>query len=195
MATFKEHLSTVIKVFQVISAERPAFLIFLSVNLFFGGAALWLPSLVATQHPTAGPFNELIKAFEQGNGYLFGLALLAAASSYWMRDYLEERKSDFKQLKLFATGASFLIMILIWGLLALLIYKGFTPPPANTDMALGPLITQVIFTVIALVMAMYLFCLERIDNYPEFGKDLKDKRTEENIQQMDEQKSKTGLET
>jgi len=194
MRTFREKISTVIKVFHVITEEAPAFWIFLGVNLFFGGAALWLPSFVATQHPTAVPFSELIKAFEQGNGYLFGLALLAAASSYWMREYLEEKKTDFKRLKFFATGASFLIMILIWGLLALMIYKGFAPPTAETNVALGPLVTQIVFTVIALVMATYLFCLERIDNYPEFGKNLKDKVTEKNINQMDEP-SKTGLET
>lgn len=76
----------ILGIFRVIRAEPLVFGIFLGVNLFFGGMAVWLPPVLATQHPSASPGHEFLAALGQGNGYLFGLPVLAATSSYWLRE-------------------------------------------------------------------------------------------------------------
>lgn len=192
-------MGSVLEIFRVIREERLAFWIFLGVNLGFGGMAIWLPPVVATQHPSANPLHELLTALEQGHGYIFGLALLAAAASYWLRDYLDNKETDFKVLKLSATLLSFVIMVLMALFLGIMIYQGFISQnclgncEAKTTIW-SPLITQILFTVFALVMATYLFCLERLDNHPDVGKGLKDKTTKRIAAGMDDTSS-TGIKT
>src|SRR5258708_2677508 len=151
-------MGSVVGIFRVIREEQLPFWIFFGVNLFFGGMAIWLPPAIASQHPVALPARELLVVFEQGNGYLYGLALLAAASSYWLREYLNDKETGFKNLKLCATLLSFVLMIVTSIFLAVKIYQGFSSAfPGPRTINWGSLGTQIIFTVMALVMATYLF--------------------------------------
>lgn len=186
-------------IFRVIRAEPLVFGIFLGVNLFFGGMAVWLPPVLATQHPFASPGHELLVAFGQGNGYLFGLPVLAATSSYWLREYLFSKESDFKTLKIFSALVASGLMIVMALFLGSLISGGFVlPSPTSNanppDISIGSLVTQIVLTLLAFVMAVYLFCLEHIDDYPQFGKALRDKTTREIQAGMDVQ-STTGYRT
>jgi len=179
-------MNNVLGVFRVINEEKLFFWLFVGVNLFFGAMALWLPPVIATLHPIASPLVELLKAFDQGNGYLFGLALLAAAVSFWMRQYIDNNDSEFKTLKLASTSFSFLIMFLMAIFLTATIYSGFSSEIDDSKVAYscihwGALITQILFTIFAAITATYLFCLERLDKFPEYGIALKDK-TERKIQ-------------
>jgi hypothetical protein len=187
-------MSSVIGIFRVIQQEPLNFWIFVAVNLFFGGMAIWLPPGVATHHPTATASHELLIAFSLGHGYLFALALLAAASSYMVREYREKMETDFKDLKLYATSFSFILMVIMAILLALITYRGFAPPESKILAWDLPLITQVVLAILALFTAAYLFCLERLDDYPEFGKGLKDKVSRKIRSEMNG-KSSTGIET
>lgn len=192
-------MGDILGIFRVIRAEPLVFGIFLGVNLFFGGMAVWLPPVLATQHPVASPGHEFLAALGQGNGYLFGLPVLAATSSYWLREYLYNKKSDFKTLKIFSALLAAGLMIVMALFLGSLISRGFLPPSSASNgsspaLLSSAVLTQIVLTLLAFAMAVYLFCLEHIDNYPEFGKALKDKTTREMQAGMDVQ-STTGYKT
>jgi hypothetical protein len=192
-------MGDILGIFRVIRAEPLVFGIFLGVNLFVGGMAVWLPPVLATQNPVASPAHELLVALRQGNGYLFGLAVLAATSSYWLREYLNSQKSDFKTLKIFSALLAAGLMTVMALFLGSLISGGFLPPSATSTanpptLLSSSALTQIALTLFAFVMAVYLFCLEHIDNYPQFGKALRDKTTREIEAGMDGQ-SITGYKT
>ena len=155
-------MAAVLGIFRVIREEKLAFWIFVGVNLGFGGMAIWLPPIVATQDSSASPGHELLLALAQGNGYLFGLALLAAASSYWLRDYLDDKETEFRTLKTSATLFPIVLMIAMSLFLAIIVYRGFQsplyPPGSPRTVLWGSLITQIILTIFALITATYLFC-------------------------------------
>lgn len=183
-------MGAILDVFRVVREEGLAFGIFLGVNLFFGGMALWLPPALATQNISASPLQDFVTALEQGNGYLFGLALLAATSSYWLREYLANKDSDFRSLKMGAAAVAVGIMIIMSILLGAMLSRTSAGAPVSGS----ALITQGGLTVAAFLTAVYLFCLEHIDQYPEYGKSLKDKTTKEMKAKMDDA-SKTGYRT
>ena len=187
-------MSSVLGIYRVIREEPLNFWMFLSVNQFFGGMAIWLPPAIATHHPVATASHELLAAIELGNGYLFALSLLAAASSYMVREYRNNTNTDFKDLKLYATSGSFILMVIMAILLTTMTFSSFTPPQNKVLNRHPQLILQVLLTILAILTAAYLFCLERLDNYPEIGRGLKDKITK-NIREEMEGKSTTGIET
>jgi len=187
-------VNSVLGVYRVIREEPLNFWMFVAVNFIFGGMAIWLPPAVATHHPTATAGHELLNAIDLGHGYLFALPLLAAAFSYMVREYRENTLTEFKDLKLYATSFAFILMVIMAILLTVITYRGFTPPQSKILVCDPRLITQVLLTTLALFTAAYLFCLERLDEYPEFGKGLKDKQTKK-IQDEMGGKSSTGIET
>ncbi len=187
-------MGSVLGVFRVIREEWLSFWIFVAINLVFGGMAVWLPPVIASQHPTATPAHELRTAMELGHAYLFALALLAAAVSYMVREYRQNAKTEFKDLKLYATFCSLFLMFLMGVLLASMISGGMSSPRVPKEVFWTPLITESMLAALALLMAAFLFCLEHLDDYPDYGKGLKDKAAKTIKSGMNGQSS-TGIET
>lgn len=190
-------MGDILGIFRVVRAEPLVFGIFLLVNLFFGGMAIWLPPVLATQHPSASAGHEFLVALNQGNGYLFGLPVLAATSSYWLREYLSNKDSDFKTLKTFSALLASGMMVVMALFLGSLISRGFIPLNQGDtlpDIFSGSVLTQLILSLLSFLTAVFLFCLEHIDEYPEYGKAFKDKKTRELAAGMETQ-SKTGIKT
>ena len=187
-------MGDVLGVFRVIREESVNFLIFVIVNLFFGGMALWLPPLLAAQHQTEGAAHQFGHVLEIGHGYLFALALLAAACSYMVREYRENTKSEFKDLKLSATSIAFALMLLMAVCLGILIWAGFPHKETGETINGSALAFEFVLALLAILMSAFLFCLERIDEHPDIGKGLKDKRTRLLKAAMDGSSS-TGIKT
>jgi TRAP-type C4-dicarboxylate transport system permease large subunit len=187
-------MSSILGVFRVIQEEPLNFLMFLAVNLLFGGMAIWLPPAIATHHPVATASHELLVAIGLGHGYFFALALLAAAFSYMVREYRDNTKTEFKDLKLYATTISLILMFVMAVLLTAMTYGGFAPTDRKELVWHPKLMLQVFLTLCALLMSAFLFCLERIDVYPEYGKGLRDRTAKKLRAEMEEQ-SATGIET
>ena len=187
-------MNSVLGIYRVIREEPLNFWMFVAVNLFLGGIAIGLPPAIATHHPTATASHELLVAIDLGHGYLFALALLAATSAYMVREYRENTETEFKDLKLYATSFSFILMVIMAILLSVMTYRSFTSPESRILSWNPRLITQVLLTILALLTAAYLFCLERLDDYPDYGKGLKDRQAKK-IRDGMEGKSSTGIET
>lgn len=173
-------IDPVIKVYRgVISAQKQAFWLFLVVNIFFGGLGVWLPPVLATQDPRVSAWKEFIKALQQGNGYLFALAISTTSTSYLALEYLDEKKTDFRQIKLLAGILVLVSVILMAILLSESISSGFATIMSSNESTTNTiqLLTEGVFTILSVFAAAFLFCLERIDEYPEYGKELKDRKT------------------
>jgi len=170
-------LENFVGVFRVAQEEKLTFLIFIFINLLFGALGIWLPPALAAQDISAISSDEFIKALRAGNGYLFSLALLSASSVYMLREYFDDKSSEFKQIKAITLVAAATLMLLMAFFLVPYITSQF---PAQEKMARVPvpgaaLAVQSVLTVFSLICAVFLFCLEMIDNYPQYGFGLKDK--------------------
>ena len=181
-------IEPVFKVYRVISVQKQAFWLFLVVNVFIGGLGLWLPPVLATQDSRASSTMEFIKALQNGNGYLFALAILTTSAAYLALEYLDEKKTDFRQIKLLA-GIFVLVLVMLMAiLLGASINRGFSSTLMSGNESITytiPLLTEGVCTLLSVFAASFLFCLEQIDEYPEYGKGLKDRQTTKLIKAID----------
>lgn len=171
-------------IFRVAKQEPFYFTVFIMMNFIFGALGLWLPAASALGDSLAHAWPEFLKVWKQGSGYSFSLALLAASASFVFKESSDGNETQFKQLKKGALLFTLVLAVVILTLLNNCITAQFEPMQINGQLINRPpvstanLIAQCFFTVISVLWAIFLFCLEFIDQYDDYGKDLKDKRRE-----------------
>lgn len=186
-------------VFRIAKAEPFYFGCFILVNLVFGALGLWLPPALALQDFSASPWVEFLKAIKAGNGYLFSLALLAASSMYVVREYWESKNSEFKQIKLISLIVSLGLMVVMALFLSPCISAQLDLPTSSQGHAIRAPISDIslwiqgALTVLSLIWAVFLFCLEMIDDHQEYGQGFKDKTRHKLIKEMNESAGSSEL--
>lgn len=192
-------VKNVFGVFRVVREELTYFFLFLFLNLFFGALGLWLPPMLAAIDLHASPLTEFVKAIRAGNGYLFGLPLLAAGSMYLFREYRESKSSEFKNIKLMAFIFTLALMMLMALSLAPCVISQFDvldstqPPQVRPPIGNFGIGFQILLTIVGLTVAVFTFCLELIDDYQEYGKGLKDKTRKKLEKEMENAESSSEL--
>lgn len=164
-----------LRVYRIVLLKPAEALVFASLTLLVGALGLWLPPVIAWkyEHP---PGPEFVKALAEGAGYLFGLSTVATAMTFLVKEYLGSRESDFKIVKItggVVAGSLVLIMSLFLGTQITAHLLAPTKDAAESIFGL-----QTLLTGLAFLVALYLFCLEQIDEYPEEAAQLKDRKKE-----------------
>jgi hypothetical protein len=175
-------LAKYLKVYRVIGETKLEFLVFLGLNLFFGGLGLWLPPFLALID-SSNASDRYSKALDEGAGYIFALSFVTVAGTYLIKEYRFNQRSDFKDLKVMGGLLS----------LALLFFMGLVLTNQISSQILGSTkaltfgshMLQSALTALGVVAASYLFCLEQIDQYPDVGADVKDRTRRQFRKAMD----------
>ncbi|PYE26358.1 hypothetical protein C7410_103277 [Paraburkholderia silvatlantica] len=193
-------IKNLIGVYRVIREVPTYFLLFLILNLVFGALGLWLPPMLAAADLHASSLTEFTKAMRAGNGYLFCLPLLASASMYVFREYKESKNSEFKDIKLMAFFLALGLMVAMALFLAPCVIAQFDLPQSvpSEQQIRSPIGNlgiglQMLLTLLGLTLAIFMFCLESIDDFQEYGIGLKDKTRKKLEQQMENAESNSGL--
>lgn len=161
-----------LRVYRVL-LERPAeSFVFLGLTLGVGAFALWAPPLIAWVY-SLDILREFVKALEIGAGYMFALITVATALTFVAKEYLADRPSEFKELKIIGAVIAGCLILLLALLLGIQITAGILQPTRN--LPITSLTIQTVLTVIGFLVALYLFCLEQIDDFPDLGVDVKDR--------------------
>ncbi|CAB3770233.1 hypothetical protein [Paraburkholderia solisilvae] len=188
-----------LSVFRIVGEVPSYFVFFLLINVAFGGMGLWLPPILAANDLQASPTVEFIKVIRQGNGYLFALPLLAAASMYLFREYRESKNSEFKDIKLTTFIITLVLMMVMGVTLGPCVTSQFDvsnsiqPAQIRPPMSGFGMVIEIILTLASLLLAIFLFCLELIDDYQQYGKGLKDRARKKLEEQMDAAANTTAL--
>lgn len=190
-------MKAILGVFRVIQEELVEFIGFVGINVIFGAMAIWLPVALALFFPFASPKDEFLSGLAEGNGCLFGLAILTGASSYLVREYRSSKQSEFKSAKTISAFVAIILSALMSITIGALSVTRFFDAqhanlPANSRSNTGLISLQISLTLLSFLMSLYFFCLERIDDYPEYGKGLRDKKSKALIASM-EANSSTGI--
>ncbi|SRR6266404_3071544 len=161
-----------LQVYRILFAKRAESLVFLGLTIFVGALGLWAPPLIASVNAHDST-KEFVKALEVGAGYMFALSTVATAMTFFAKEYLADHHSDFKEIKTVGAVVAGCLILVMMVLLAIQIMAGIldsSKPPT-----VASLVLQSLLTIAAFMVALYLFCLEQIDECPDLGVDLKDR--------------------
>lgn len=154
-----------VKLYEVFTYAKDEKHAFLTADLLFGSAALWIPILLGLMfYSKTSPWSELIKLLDSGGGYTFSLAYLAAGSSFL---YLERRKktvNDFRD-EISPNIWTWVQVYLVFGIVltgAHFSYQILVPNTTNTF--LNSL--EFLYFVLAIHFGVRLFCLKNIEKLP-----------------------------
>jgi len=185
----------ILGVFRVVREEKLDFFVFCFANLFFGAMALWVPPVVAATMVNADPMSEFGEVLRQGHGYFYALAILSASFPYWLREFIGDMPKTFFKLKLGTGMLSGAVIVICALFVPLVVLHGVTHqvPTEAATMRTWVLTAEVLCTVAALILTAYLFCLEHIDKYPQYGKALRDEAVKRIGEEMDGATTRSGL--
>lgn len=168
---------------KVINAEMTEFLIFAAAACFLGAYSLWGPVIIGLYLPAGDPMRELKNVLDSGQGYSFAISMLGVALGYIFREYRAGQQSEFKELK---TRAAWLSLVI---LLFLLVIKtidttGRISTPSSLSMSDTGRLAQAGFVLLAVYFSVVMFCIQKVDDYPEAGVELRDKTVAEMRKKM-----------
>jgi len=181
-------------VFRVVSEEWLDFFVFCFANLFFGAMALWVPPVIAAMNDGVSLGCEFTEALRRGHGYFYALAILSASFPYWLREFKSAKETAFFSLKLGTGIFSGLIIVVCALFVSVLVNNGMHHADTQAaTMRTWPLYAEMLLTIVAFALTAYLFCLEHIDKYPEYGKALRDREVKRIVHEMDGATSRSGM--
>lgn len=162
-----------LKPFLVVPKNKVRFWAFIVINCFFGAFGILCP-LVVSAYGASGMTQGFWNILYDGNGYTFAVALLAAASYFLIGDAIAARKTSFTSLRI--SAALFGIVWLIWLSISASAHMSFPSDPSKYPGSAAA-ITQLLSTLATVAFAIWLFCLERLDDHTdeEAFSDLRDR--------------------
>lgn len=93
--------------------------------------------------------------------------------TFFAKEYLDAKPTEFKELKIKGGVIASVLIVLMMLMLSNQISAETTQPgkaPTATS-----LVWQTLLVVAAILVSVYLFCLEQIDGLPGIGADIKDR--------------------
>lgn len=155
--------------FTLVRKDPAEFWIFLLVNLFFGGAGLWFPA-VGSYFSDVGMVSQVGKALDSGTGYMLSITLLASSLSFIVREYLGNEPSDFRDVKTIVGVLAFMLLMTMFALAIFTVsvqQLGLYPETSAKPIWATRHTFQAGLALLGFLFAAFLFCVERIDEYPE----------------------------
>lgn len=178
-----------IRLFTVIRREPARFTVYSFVNILAGALGLLAPIAAGLYLSPDLPLpRHLTDVLRDGNGYTFALALLTASGAFLLNDLIGRKKTSYVNLRIVA--GCFAIGLLLF----LAFYSGMhsfaklsqvassgPAMPMTKSASTGYAWTnretwQAWLTAIAVAYAIWLFCLQHVDDHEDYYKDLRDNR-------------------
>jgi hypothetical protein len=163
--TAKPQTQQKINIYEVFKYTKDEKHVFLSADLFFGSAALWIPLLLGVLlYTKTSLWGELLKLLDSGGGYTFALAYLAAGSSFLYLDRKKGTINDFRDEVSPNILTSCLISMAIGVLLTGTHFTNQIHEPGKSDSLLNWV--EFFYLLWVVYLGIRLFCLKNIDKLP-----------------------------